>query len=74
MSRVSRLLPLVAVAVGGRQRPPELGSGRALAGEAFIALGQSEIPAIVIEASEEDCYVMSLVETWLAATRARSSR
>ena len=30
--------------------------------EAFIALGQSEIPAIVIEASEEDCYVMSLVE------------
>jgi ParB family chromosome partitioning protein len=30
--------------------------------EAFIALGQSEIPAIVIEASQEDCYVMSLVE------------
>jgi len=30
--------------------------------EAFIALGQSEIPAIVVEASEEDCYVMSLVE------------
>jgi ParB family chromosome partitioning protein len=30
--------------------------------EAFVALGQSEIPAIVIEASEEDCYVMSLVE------------
>jgi hypothetical protein len=28
----------------------------------FIALGQSEIPAIVIEASQEDCYVMSLVE------------
>jgi ParB family chromosome partitioning protein len=30
--------------------------------EAFVALGQIEIPAIVIEASEEDCYVMSLVE------------
>ena len=30
--------------------------------EAFVALGQIEIPAIVIEASQEDCYVMSLVE------------
>jgi ParB family chromosome partitioning protein len=30
--------------------------------EAFIALGQTEIPAVVIEATEEDCYVMSLVE------------
>jgi ParB family transcriptional regulator, chromosome partitioning protein len=30
--------------------------------EAIIALGQREIPAIVIEASPEDCYVMSLVE------------
>src|ERR1700730_9013214 len=30
--------------------------------EAFVALGQREIPAIVIEASQEDCYVMSLVE------------
>lgn len=30
--------------------------------EAFIALGQAEIPAIVIDASEEDCYIMSLVE------------
>src|SRR6202007_1530903 len=30
--------------------------------EAFVALGQSESPAIVIEASEEDCFVMSLVE------------
>ena len=30
--------------------------------EAFMALGQTEIPAIVIEVSEEDCYVMSLVE------------
>lgn len=30
--------------------------------EAFRALGQTEIPAIVVDASEEDCYVMSLVE------------
>ncbi len=30
--------------------------------EAFIALGQTEIPAIVIDAVEEDCFVMSLVE------------
>lgn len=30
--------------------------------EAFIELGQSDIPAIVIEATEEDCYLMSLVE------------
>src|ERR1700736_4823638 len=30
--------------------------------EAFIQLGQTEIPAIVIEAGESDCLVMSLVE------------
>jgi ParB family chromosome partitioning protein len=30
--------------------------------EAFIALGQTEIPAVVLEASAEDCFVMSLVE------------
>lgn len=30
--------------------------------EAFLALGQTEIPSIVIEASVEDCLVMSLVE------------
>jgi ParB family transcriptional regulator, chromosome partitioning protein len=30
--------------------------------EAFIQLGQKEIPAIVIEAEESDCLVMSLVE------------
>lgn len=35
------------------------GQGRV---EAFIALGEMEIPAVVIEASEEDCFVMSLVE------------
>jgi ParB family chromosome partitioning protein len=30
--------------------------------EAFIALGQTEIPAIVREASKEDCFLMSLAE------------
>ncbi|MDG1373057.1 MAG: plasmid partitioning protein RepB C-terminal domain-containing protein [Paracoccaceae bacterium] len=30
--------------------------------EAFEELGQSEIPAVVINASSEDCFVMSLVE------------
>ena len=30
--------------------------------EAFIALGQTEIPAVVLAAAEEDCFVMSLVE------------
>jgi len=30
--------------------------------EAFVALKQSEIPAIVIDVSEQDCFVMSLVE------------
>jgi ParB family chromosome partitioning protein len=30
--------------------------------EAFIALGQKEIPAMVVDAEEEDCFVMSLVE------------
>ena len=30
--------------------------------EAFLALGESEIPAVVIDASHEDCFVMSLVE------------
>jgi len=30
--------------------------------EAFLALGQAEIPAIVREASREDCFLMSLVE------------
>ena len=39
--------------------------------EALVVLGETEIPAIVIEASEEDCYVMSLVEN-LARRNPRS--
>ena len=30
--------------------------------EAFVALGQEAIPAVVIDAAEDDCFVMSLVE------------
>jgi ParB family chromosome partitioning protein len=30
--------------------------------EAYLALGQAEIPAIVTEATQEECYLMSLVE------------
>lgn len=30
--------------------------------EAFVELGQTMIPAVVIDASSDDCYVMSLVE------------
>ena len=44
---------------GSRRYDLACGQGRL---EAFIALGQSEIPAIVIEATEDDCFVMSLVE------------
>lgn len=35
------------------------GQGRV---EAFIALGQTEIPAVIVEATPEECFVMSLVE------------
>jgi len=30
--------------------------------EAYLALGETEIPAVVIDATHEDCFVMSLVE------------
>ncbi|MCL4850296.1 MAG: ParB N-terminal domain-containing protein [Bryobacteraceae bacterium] len=30
--------------------------------EAYVALGETEIPAIVVDASKEDCFLMSLVE------------
>lgn len=44
---------------GGPHYELVCGQGRL---EAFKALGQSEIPAIVVHASQEDCLVMSLVE------------
>lgn len=47
------------LADGGTHYELVCGQGRL---EAFKELGQSEIPAIVISASREDCLVMSLVE------------
>ena len=44
---------------GGPRYDLVCGEGRL---EAFQMLGQTEIPAVVIEASESDCLVMSLVE------------
>jgi ParB family chromosome partitioning protein len=45
--------------VDGKTYDLVCGQGRL---EAFIALGQAEIPAIVKEASREECFLMSLVE------------
>jgi len=55
---------------GEPEKPYDLvcGQGRL---EAFVALGQSKIPAIVIDADEEEALVMSLVEN--LARRQRSS-
>lgn len=44
---------------GGSRYDLVCGEGRL---EAYLMLGQTEIPAVVIEASESDCLVMSLVE------------
>jgi ParB family chromosome partitioning protein len=41
--------------------------------EAFAALGQEEIPAIVVSASVEECFVMSLVENLARRTILRLS-
>lgn len=45
--------------VDGKKFDLVCGQGRI---EAFVALGQTEIPAIVKDASKEECYLMSLVE------------
>jgi ParB family chromosome partitioning protein len=49
----------VAQRVGQTTYDLVCGQGRL---EALIALGQAEIAAVVVEASQEDCFVMSLVE------------
>jgi ParB family chromosome partitioning protein len=51
--------PITVSPVGGGRYNLVCGQGRL---EAFVALGQTSIPAVVIEASREECYVMSLVE------------
>ncbi len=43
----------------GRRFDLVCGQGRL---EAFMALDQTEIPAIIVDVSEEDCFIMSLVE------------
>jgi ParB family chromosome partitioning protein len=48
-----------AQAVDGKLYDLACGEGRL---EAFIALGQTEIPAIVEDADREECFLMSLVE------------
>jgi ParB family chromosome partitioning protein len=66
VSNISNLGLKRPITVARRIEPTEgkpydlvCGQGRL---EAFIALGQSEIPAIVKDASREDCFLMGLVE------------
>ena len=44
---------------GGKRYDLVCGQGRL---EAFVALGQEQIPAIIVDVSREDCFLMSLVE------------
>ena len=44
---------------GGKNYDLVCGQGRL---EAYVALGQEEIPAIIVNVSKEDCFLMSLVE------------
>jgi hypothetical protein len=66
MSNTSNVGLKKPITVARREQSPEgkpydlaCGQGRL---EAYIALGQTEIPAIVIEATREECYLMSLIE------------
>ncbi|KQY75368.1 plasmid partitioning protein RepB C-terminal domain-containing protein [Brevundimonas sp. Root1423] len=60
IERLGLKKPITVSQRPGRQRFDLVcGQGRL---EAFVALGQAEIPAIIIDAAEDDCFVMSLVE------------
>jgi len=66
MSNIANVGLKKPITVARREHSPEgkpfdlaCGQGRL---EAYIALGQTEIPAIVIDATREECYVMSLIE------------
>src|SRR4051794_35688281 len=63
MTSIAHLGLKKPITVSARVDPPGYdlvcGQGRL---EACTALGETEIPAVVIEATEEDCFVMSLVE------------
>jgi ParB family chromosome partitioning protein len=66
VSNISNLGLKKPITVARRTEPADgkaydlvCGQGRL---EAYMALGQSEIPAIIRDASREDCFLMSLVE------------
>ena len=63
IAKVGLKQPIKVSPIEGQQGEPAYnlvyGQGRL---EAFIALGQTEIPAIVVRLSEEDSLIMSLVE------------
>lgn len=66
VSNISNVGLKKPITVARREQPSDgklydlaCGEGRL---EAYIALGQTEIPAIVTEATKEDCFLMSLVE------------
>jgi ParB family transcriptional regulator, chromosome partitioning protein len=63
VSSVARLGLKKPITVSSRNgdAPYELACGQGRI-EAFLALGQKNIPAIVVDASTEDCILMSLVE------------
>jgi hypothetical protein len=66
VSNISNIGLKKPITVARRREPVEgksydlvCGQGRL---EAFVALGQTEIPAIIKDASREECFLMSLVE------------
>jgi ParB family transcriptional regulator, chromosome partitioning protein len=66
VSNISNVGLKKPITVARREQPSDgklydlaCGEGRL---KAYIALGQTEIPAIVTEATKEDCFLMSLVE------------
>ena len=61
ISRVGLKKPITIARREGEEGMYDLvcGQGRL---EAFVALGQTEVPAIIVDASKEDRYLMSLVE------------
>lgn len=54
---------------GGKRFDLVCGQGRV---EAFVALGESQIPAVIVDASREDRFLMSLIEN--IARRSHSNR
>ena len=63
ISKVGPKQPITVTRTDSESESPEYvlvcGQGRV---EAFVALGQDQIPAVVMKATEEDCMLMGLVE------------